>query len=228
MKKIILFTLLASMILFCTACKKQQENLENISETMATTKITETIATQSEIITENTIHSELNSESKASTNSETSATSITNMITTRSLSSETTALSIATTDPTESALQLEMQEALQNAIDEEERQAIQDVQETRETAIYYKDPTLDFDNNNFSNLAFMETASFPKIRTNNGYNVHTYFFEAKSMSGNNLLQMQKMANYFADVQINIEKINASAETLEDSEYLIYNSDSLYL
>ncbi|MBD5144025.1 MAG: hypothetical protein HDT22_10540, partial [Ruminococcus sp.] len=57
MKKIILFTLLASVLLSCTACKKQQENLENISETMATTKITETIATQSEIITENTIHS---------------------------------------------------------------------------------------------------------------------------------------------------------------------------
>ncbi|MDE6005064.1 MAG: hypothetical protein K2G88_06730, partial [Oscillospiraceae bacterium] len=204
MKKIILFTLLASMILSCTACKKQQENLETISET---TDITETIATQSEIIINTTIHSESDSESKASTNSETSATSITNTITTTSLSSETTAPNIATTDPTESPLQLEMQEALQNALDEEERQAIQDVQETRETSIYYKDPTHDFDNNNFSNLAFMETASFPKIKTNNGYNVHTYFFEAKSMSGNNLLQMQKMANYFADVQINIEKIN---------------------
>ncbi|MDE6777117.1 MAG: hypothetical protein K2J25_04185, partial [Oscillospiraceae bacterium] len=125
-------------------------------------------------------------------------------------------------------LQLEMQEALQNAIDEEERQAIQNVQETRETAIYYKDPTLDFDNNNFSNLAFMETASFPKIRTDNGYNIHTYFFEAKSMSGKSLLQMQKMANYFANVSINIEKINSSSQSLEDSEYLVYNSDSLYL
>ncbi|MDE6003954.1 MAG: hypothetical protein K2G88_01025, partial [Oscillospiraceae bacterium] len=204
MKKIILFTFLTSVLLLCTACKKQQENLENISKTTTTTIMTETNTTQSEIITNSTIHSESDFESKistiTSTNSETSTTSITNKITTTSLSSETTAPSIATTDPTESPLQLEMQEALQNAIDKEERQAIQDVQETRETAIYYKNPTLDFDSDNFQNLN-MQDLNLPRIQTSNGYNVHKYFFEAKPMSGKNLLQMQKMAMDFADVAI---------------------------
>ena len=48
------------------------------------------------------------------------------------------------------------------------------------------------------------------------------------MSGKNLLQMQRMASDFANVEINTNQINSSAETLEDSEYLIYNNDSLYL
>ncbi|MDE7094334.1 MAG: hypothetical protein K2O52_05420, partial [Oscillospiraceae bacterium] len=174
------------------------------------------------------INTNSESETKSTTiinnNSESNANSTT---TSTSLLSSTAPTTTEIIDPTESPLQLEMQEALQIAIDEEERQAIQDVQETRETAIYYKDPTLDFDSDNFQNLN-MQNINLPRIQTSNGDNVHTHFFEAKSMSGNNLLQMQKMANYFADVQINIEKINASAETLEDSEYLIYNSDSLYL
>ncbi|MDE6708824.1 MAG: hypothetical protein K2K06_12415, partial [Oscillospiraceae bacterium] len=225
MKKIILFILFTSVVLSCTACKKQQENFETIQETT----ITETVSTQSEIITDVTIST--NSETKSTTtnhtNSESNANSTTTSTSMTSLLSSTAPIVTETIDPTESPLQLEMQEALQIAIDEEERQAIQDVQETRETAIYYKDSTLDFDSDNFKNLN-MQNINLPRIQTSNGDNIHTHFFEAKSMSGNNLLQMQKMANYFADVQINTEKINASAETLEDSEYLIYNSDSLYL
>ena len=219
MKKIILFIFLTSVLLSCTACKKQQENLETIQETAMTEMTDNTninINTNSESETKSTTIINNNSESNA--NSTTTSTS---------LLSSTAPTTTEIIDPTESPLQLEMQEALQIAIDEEERQAIQDVQETRETAIYYKDPTLDFDSDNFKNLN-MQNINLPRIQTSNGDNVHTHFFEAKSMSGNNLLQMQKMANYFADVQINTEKINASAETLEDSEYLIYNSDSLYL
>ncbi|MDE6777116.1 MAG: hypothetical protein K2J25_04180, partial [Oscillospiraceae bacterium] len=211
MKKIILFTLLASMILFCTACKKQQANLEIIPETTVTEFMQSGII--SDIATNSGTESEFKFTTNNTTSSESNATNMINTLTTTSLSSETTASNIATTDPTESALQLEMQEALQNAIDEEERQAIQNVQETRETAIYYKDPTLDFNSDNFQNLN-MQDINLPRIQTSNGYNVHKYFFEAKPMSGKNLLQMQKMAIDFADVAIDINHINSRAETLE--------------
>ncbi|MBD5144026.1 MAG: hypothetical protein HDT22_10545 [Ruminococcus sp.] len=227
-KKLILFILLASVLLSCTACKKNQENLETIPET---TTITETIAMQSEMTINTNINTNSKLETKSTTttnnnsesnkNSTTSNTSITN------LSSSTAPTITEIIDPTESSLQLEMQVALQNAIDEEEQQAIQDVQLQTEKGIYYKNPTLDFDGNKFSNLDITNFGiSIPN--SSNGSNVHKYFFEAKSMSGKNLLQMHKIAKNFANVEINTNQINSSAETLEDSEYLIYSSDSLYL
>ncbi|MDE6005065.1 MAG: hypothetical protein K2G88_06735 [Oscillospiraceae bacterium] len=230
MKKIMLLTLLTSVLLSCTACKKNQENPETIPETTA---IIETTTTQSEMTTNTNINTNLKLETKSTTttnsNSESNANSTTSSTSVTSLLSCTAPIikSIESTEVTESPLQLEMQEALQIALDEEERQAIQNVQTETEKLMYYKNPTLDFDKNNFQNLGIKNFGlSIPS--SSHGSNIHKYFFETKSMSGRNLLQMQKMANDFANVEMNIDKINSSAETLEDSEYLIYNSDSLYL
>ena len=226
-QKFILAILFVSVLLSCSACKKQQENLETIPETTA---IIEKIATQSEIMTNTNITT--NSETKSTTtnfntNFETNTNPATSSTSITSLSSSTPLTITETIDPTESPLQLEMQVALQNALDEEEQQAIQDVQPETEKLMYYKDPTLDFDKNNFQNLG-IKGFGLAIPSSGHGSNVHKYFFEAQPMSGKNLLQMQKIANDFANVEMNTNQINSSAETLEDSEYLIYNSDSLYL
>ena len=111
MKKIILFIFLTSVLLSCTACKKQQENLETIQETAMTEMTDNTninINTNSESETKSTTIINNNSESNA--NSTTTSTS---------LLSSTAPTTTEIIDPTESPLQLEMQEALQIAIDEE-------------------------------------------------------------------------------------------------------------
>ncbi|MDE6003955.1 MAG: hypothetical protein K2G88_01030, partial [Oscillospiraceae bacterium] len=176
-QKFILAILLASVLLSCTACRKNQENLETIPETTA---ITETIP-----------------------------------------------ITIETIDPTESPLQLEMQEALQNAIDEEKRQAIQDVQLETEKILQYRNPNKNFKKENFQNLV-IDNYNSPSISNYRGSNVYKYFFNAKSMSGKNLLQIKKIASQFANIAIDINHINSDAQTLEDSKYLLYHSDSLYL
>ncbi|MDE6776607.1 MAG: hypothetical protein K2J25_01600, partial [Oscillospiraceae bacterium] len=206
-KKLMLFILLVSVVLSCTACKKNQENLETIPETTA---ITETIVTQSEMTTNtNFLKLETKSTTTTNSNSESNANSTASSTSTTNLSSSTAPTITETIDPTESPLQLEMQVALQNAIDEEERQAIQDVQPETEKLMYYKDPTLDFDRNNFQNLG-IKGFGIAIPSSGHGSNVHKYFFEAKSMSGKNLLQMQKIANDFANVEMNINQINSSA------------------
>lgn len=221
-RKLILSGLLVSILFTCTACRKNSESPEIIQ---ATSMVTEAISTESETVTSSNLKttSDTVATIRIETNSDT-VTSITNTTNTTKLSSSTTETSI---ESSESALHAEMQEALQIAIDEEERQAIQDVQPETEPLIYYKNPTLNFKPENFQNLG-IDGYGFTILTSDNGNNVHKYFFEAEPMSGKHLLQMQKIANHFADTAINIEKVRPSAETLEHSEYLQYKSNSLYM
>ena len=227
MKKIILFTLLASVLLSCTACKKQQ------TEMTQETTMTENLPTQSEMTTSTNINTDSELETKSATttknnNSESNTNSTTSSINITNLPSSTAPTITETIEPTESPLQLKMQEALQNAIDEEEQQAIQAVQPETESKIYYENTYRDFKKENFPNLDMLSTYTPQKLTSSNGSNIHKYFFEAKPISGTNLLQMQKLASSFANIDIAINKITSNADTLENAEYLLYNSDSLYL
>ncbi|MDE5792382.1 MAG: hypothetical protein K2H66_02525, partial [Oscillospiraceae bacterium] len=62
-----------------------------------------------------------------------------------------------------------MQEALQNAIDEEKRQAIQDVQLETEKILQYRNPNKNFKKENFQNLV-IDNYNSPSISNYRGSN----------------------------------------------------------
>ncbi len=217
MKKLLLCVLLLACIGF-TGCKKDKF-LEK--ETSPETTRTETVSeTNSGTETEDFPETKTTAETETATGTETSDSGKTTTTTT-----ETGTTTTGTETTTEISLNAE--NALQEAeIDEEERKAIEAVQQT-EPPIYYHNPELDFDREGYSNL-HIGNMFFAKFNSSEG-NIYQDFYETKNLSGADLLFLKNVVENVSESDFDAEQVKSSTgKSLEESEKLIYQNDSLYV
>ncbi len=199
-------------------CKKDK-SAETSPETTKTETVSETISgTETEDFSETKTKSKSKAKTPTGTETETSSSGKTT----------TTGTETGTTTGTETTTEifLDAENALQEAeIDEEERKAIEAVQQT-EPPIYYHDPVLDFDTEGYSNL-HIEGYGFSLFNSSAG-NIYQDFYETTNLSGADLLFLKNAVENVSGSTFDIEQVKSSTgQSLEESEKLLYRNDSIY-
>ncbi len=215
MKRMLIFMLLLACIGF-TGCKKDKTPEKEIfSETVTRTETISEMISETE--TENFSETETETETKISDSGKTITTT------------ETTGTEIGTiTTETETTTEISLnaENILQAAeLDEEERKAIEAVQQT-EPPIYYKNPTQNFEEDSYSNL-HIEGYGFSLFNSSAG-NIYQNFYETTNLSGADLLFMKNAVESFSGSAFNSEQVKSSTgQTIEESEKLIYQNELIY-
>ncbi len=216
MKKMLICVLLLACIGF-TGCKKDKTPEKEIFSETATR--TETI---SEMISETETENFSETKTKAKPETETSPSGKT------TTTPETTGTKTGTTTGTETATEISLnaENILQAAeLDEEERKAFEAVQQT-EPPIYYQNPVLNFEEENYSNLR-IENVSFGAFSSASG-NVYQDFYETANLSGADLLFLKNAVENVSGSAFHAEQVKSSTgKSLEESEKLIYQNELIY-